>query len=349
MSVYFDKSKGRWRYSFNRVVGGTRSRATKLLPAGWSQRQAEAYDREKSGSLYARAAGIESERLPLAGAVELYVSKRCPNLKNGRKAIQDLAHLADYIKGAYLDQADTVATLYQNDMEGKLAPATIRNRLAYLRASVRYARKKHGYGRGQPDHGAGMSMPEVDNERQVYAKVPELNRLWNAFTEPEAAALFKLVFYVGLRWRQELLTRKPEHIERNRNDVWLDIGQTTKNGEPVMKFVHPEARKALDFIPFTMSDSWYYDRWHEAIAKIGRPDLKPHDLRHSLASEILSRTTGTLEQVQSALHQKSIASAQRYAHLYPSRMKAILAATGGARKSAHRRVKSAKQKPQKAA
>jgi integrase len=327
MSIYFHKAKKRWRYSFNRIIDGVRYRSTKLLPAGWSQRQAEAYDRQKGGRLYAQAAGLESDRLTLAGAVQLYLDHRCPELANGKKAAQDLAQLYSYIEGAWLDQVDDVATAYQAEHSKSLAPATIRNRLAYLRAAVRYARRKHKYGRSQPDHAAGMSMPEVNNSRQVYAKMPELAKLWKAFEDDEARALFKMVFYMGLRWRAELLTRKPEHILRNGADVWLEIGRT-KNGEPIMKFVHPAARPCLKFIPFQWTDRYFYDRWHAATAAIGRPDLHPHDLRHSLASEVLSRPGGNLDHVRAALHHKSLAAAQRYAHLYPERMKEILAATG---------------------
>jgi len=327
MSVFYVKDKGRWRYSFNRVVDRVRYRSTKLLPPGWSQRQAEAYDRQKSGNLYLQASGLETARLTLAPAVQLYLDHRCPELANGKKAAQDLAHLYDDIEGAWLDQVDDIATAYQAKHAKDLAPATIKNRLAYLRAAVRYARKKHKYGKGQPDHAAGMSMPEVNNGRQVYAKLPELNALWAAFTDDEARALFKMVFYMGLRWRAELLTRRPEHIIKNGADVWLEIG-LTKNGEPTMKYVHPAARPCLKFIPFQWSDRWFYARWHAATAAIGRPDLNPHDLRHSLASEVLSRPGGNLDQVRAALHHKSLQAAQRYAHLYPERMKQILAATG---------------------
>lgn len=348
MSVYWDKDKKRWRFSFNRSIGGRKCRLTKLLPKGWSQREAEAYDRKESGGLYAQATGVSTERLKIEGAVHLYTKHRCPELRNGKKAIQDLAHLDSYYKGKFLDEADEVAAKYQLDMKGKLAPATIRNRLAYLRASVRYARKKHMYGRGQPDHTVGMDLPAPNNNREVYAKVPELEVLWNKFSAPEAAALFKLAFYLGLRWRAELLTRTKEHISKNGEDTWLTIGKT-KNDEPVMKYVNPEAAPCLEYIPFEMSDSWFYDRWHEAVKKIHRPDLRPHDLRHSLGSDILSRPGASLADVAAGLHHKSLASAARYAHLYPDRAKSILAATGGQRKSAHSLKKLQKEKPRKAA
>lgn len=342
MPVYFDRQKERWRFIFRRRIDRNRFQLTKLLPQGWSRAQAEAYDRRECSRLYAEATGLTTPRLPLAGAVQLYLDHRIPELRNGKKAAQDLAHLVDLIEAHDLPDAPAVALEYEKTHRGKLKPATIRNRLSYLKAAVRYAFKKHQY--GDLDYSTGISLPTVNNQREFYAKLPELNRLWSAFDEPEAAALFKMVFYMGLRWRAELLPRKQEDVHRNGRDTWLTIGRT-KNGNPVMKPVHPAAIPCLKFLPFTHSDSWFYDRWHEAVAKIRRPELKPHDLRHSLASEIRARG-GTLEDVQGALHQVSRQSAERYAHLYPERLQGVILGIGGL-DIAHRKKRQIRRKQAK--
>lgn len=325
MPVHFDKAKGRWRYRFRRRVDGVRHQLTKLLPEGWSRAQAEAYDRKEGGRHYAEVSGVQKARLSLAGAIELYLLHRCPELKNGPKAAQDLQLMDEWTASAPLDQVSNVATRYDLEHRATLAPGTIRNRLAYLKAAVRYAYRKHGY--GDRDYSDRMMLPAANNERQVYAKLPELDKLWRALKEPEARALFKMVFYMGLRWRAELLTREKSHIRKNGKDVWLQIG-ITKNGRPVMKPVHPAARAALNYIPFTHADTWFYEQWHAAVDAIGRPDLKPHDLRHSLASEIVSRG-GTLEDVRGALHHESLQASRRYAHLYPERVQSVIMGIGG--------------------
>jgi len=325
MPVYWSKADGCFRYEFDRRIEGRRYRLTKLLPKGWSRTQADAFERTESARLYAESKGLEQGRLPLAGAVKLYLEHRIPQLKNGKKAAQDLAHLVDLIEHAFLDEVSDIANAYKTDHAGKLAPATIRNRLSYLKAAVRYAYREHSY--GDRDYSDRMSLPAANNERQVYARMVELNRLWKALKDPEARALFKLVFYMGLRWRAELLTRTRAHIVKNGADVWLEIG-ITKNGQPVMKPVNPAAVECLKFIPFQYADRWYYDRWHEAVEKIGRPDLRPHDLRHSLGSEVLNRPGASLDDVRAALHHQSLQAAKRYAHLYPEKMRAILMATG---------------------
>jgi integrase len=338
MPVHFDKDKARWRFIFRRRINRASYQFTKLLPQGWSRSQAEAYDRSECARIYAEATGITKPQLPLAGAVQLYLDHRVPELKNGKKAAQDLALLCDEIEAAALQDVGALALEYEKTHRGKLAPATIRNRLAYLKAAVRYAYKKHKF--GDRDYSDGMSLPSPNNQRQFYAQMPELNRLWKAL-EPEARALFKMVFYMGLRWRSELLPRKPEDVIRNGRDTWLLIGHT-KNGAPTMKPIHPAVIAELKYLPFTHSDSWFYDRWHEAVAKIERPELLPHDLRHSLASEIRARG-GTLEDVQGALHQVSRQSAERYAHLYPTRLQGVILGIGS-KNIAHRTPRAAGRK-----
>lgn len=336
MPVY--PTKGRWRWTFNRVINGMRHRSTKLLPKGWSRAQAEAFDRQESSRLYAEATGIQQQRLTLAGAVALYIDHHLPAMKNGKKATQDLAHLVEDIERTMLEDVAKMANQYEIAHK-HLAPATVRNRLAYLKAAVRYAYRKHDY--GDRDYTDKMIMPTVNNERQVYAKAPQLEKLWAAFDDPEARALFRLAYYCGPRWRAELLPRVPEDVEKNGRDVWLNLG-ITKNGTPRMKWVHPDARPDLTWLPFQRADTAYYRAFGRARDAIGRPDLKPHDLRHSLASNIISRG-GTLQDVQGALHHDSLVSSKRYAHLYPERLKAVLKGLG-VKKNAHSRAAQKKKK-----
>lgn len=324
MSCYFDKARARWRFEFDRIIGGRRSRITKLLPKGWSRHQAEAYDRSQSTRLYSIATGLEKPSLSLAGAVKLYLEHRCPELRNGRKTAQDLAKPFAEIEFASLDEVAAISSRYEISQRGKYAPATIRNRLAYLKAAVRYAYKKHGY--GDRDYTDKMTMLEVHNELQIYARMPQLTALWKQFKEPDARAVFRIAFYCGLRWRAELLPRTQADIRRNGDDVWLYLGRT-KSGKERMKWVHPAARGDLKYIPFQRGVTALYARFRAARKAIGMPELIPHALRHSLASMILSNG-GTLSDVQYALHHESAQSSNRYAHMYPERTKAVLSGIG---------------------
>ena len=321
MSIHKDRRRGRWRFEFKRVVAGARRRSTKLLPAGWSRDRAETYDRDETARLYAAATGVEKPRLALAGAVQLYLDKRVPKLRDGKNIARELAHLVDDIEATALEDVAKLCQDYVERMEGKLSPATVRNRLAYLKAAVRYAWRTHGYG-GDHNPAGRIVLPTVANERHVYLRVGELKRLLAAFDHAEDAALFRMAFYTGLRWRAELLPRSEVDIKRLGRDLWLNVG-TTKNGTPRMVPLHPEIHRDLKRLPFEKPWHVYADAFQRARKAADLVHVRPHDLRHSLASEIISRG-GTLADVQGALHHRSVASARRYAHLYPERVKKVM-------------------------
>jgi hypothetical protein len=121
MPVYFDKDKARWRFEFNRVIRGVRTRATKLLPAAWGRAKAEAYDRAETARLYAVATGVEQPEPSIARAVALYLTHRVPKLRDGRGIAQELAFLTDYIEARPMSQLADVSREYAAENAG-LAP-----------------------------------------------------------------------------------------------------------------------------------------------------------------------------------------------------------------------------------
>ena len=311
------RHKDRWRYSFNRVITGKRYRFTKLLPAGWSRSRAEAWARQKEGELYAQASGIESRECLIDEAVKAYLQGVVPNRKRGRKAASSLAMLLPYYEGRPMSELSEVAIRYSQD-SGNLAPATRYQRLAFLKAACRYAFKK---GICPTDHTGQIEMPAVHNERQTYITVAQLNKLLACFEDEEAAALVKMAFYTGLRWISELHPLTPTNVKRVGRDLWLDVG-TTKNGTPRMVPVHPAIRDCLKFLPFSRAHQTLWTYFDQARKKAGMGNVRLHDMRHSLASAIVS-AGGTLHDVAAALHHESLASSKRYAHLYPARLQAI--------------------------
>ena len=324
MPIYFSQRNKRWRWEFDRVIAGRRNRLTKLLPNGWSRGQAEAFDRSESNRLHAIAAGIEQPVLTLAHAVSLYIDHRIPHLRDGKNIARELAQMVAEIERTPLDRVGDMARSYAAEQVAQLAPGTIRNRLAYLRASVRYAYRVHGY--GDRNHADRITLPRVSNERQVYLRHPEVKRLLAAITDRHARAVFALAYYTGYRWRREILPRTAEDVRMLDGEPWLVAGMT-KNGTPRMKIVHPEARWALKQMPFTWHWRTYYTAFEEARTARGIEHVRAHDLRHSLASAIISQG-GTLPDVQAALHHDSLLSARRYAHLYPERVRDVLLGIG---------------------
>ena len=342
MPIYFDKARQRWRFSFNRVVGAARTRFTKLLPAGWSRAQAEKYGREKTARLYALATGVEQPEPSIDQAVALYLKHRIPKLRDGLGIAQELAKLLDHIEGRPMAALADVSRAYAAD-NPDLAPATVRNRLAYLRAACRYAWKKHKL---TPHDPAGqMEFPVVDNAREIQLPVADYERrILARIQDPEARGLYTLAFYTGSRWASEIHPRQPADVQRSGSTLCLRVG-TTKNGSPRLVPVHPKARWALKYLPFKFAPRYYYDRFRQAREAAGMPELVPHDGRHIVATDIIRRG-GSLPDVSAALHHKSLASSARYAHIVTTHTERVLFSIGKDRKmhtarAARRRKKAA--------
>lgn len=339
MPVYFDKSKGRWRFTFNRVIAGQRARFTKLLPKGWSRSRSERWGEKETSRLYAVATGLERQPATVGQAVSLYLERRCPHLKNGRKVAQNLALLLPYIEGRPLTALPEISRAYIDD-NPELSAGTLHNRLAYLKAACRYAWKKHGLTDHDPT--GRMEIPRPNNNRDVQLPVDRIQRLLGRLraVDVEACALFTLAFRTATRWRKGIWPRKPEDVDRQGRDVWLRIG-ITKNGTPRMKWVHPDARWALEYLPFPRSQETYWDRFVQARELEGLGWLWAHDMRHVVGTDIRKRG-GSLEDVGAALDHISHASSARYAHITPVQVKRVLSGVG-TKMHTYRRGKRAKR------
>lgn len=321
MSIAWDKRNQRWRFYFDRTIAGRRARSSKLLPKAWSLAQARAFDKAEEGRLYGIASGIEqaNDRPLIARAVELYMTHRLPELRNRVKAAQDLAQMLDAIDGKALPDLPDVARQYRAD-HPELSPATVHNRLAYLKAAVRYAYKRHAL--GDRDYTERMELPTVHNERHEYVTVDEFHRGMKAVTDEQAGAVLTLAFYTGLRWRSNIMTLTREQIVRKGRSVWLSIPRT-KSDAPLMVPVHHDAQDALQAIPFDCGERGVYEAFKAFRGRLRRPGLHIHDLRHSLAS-VLASQGATLSDVGAVLGHKAVQSTKRYAHLYPSRVAEIV-------------------------
>jgi integrase len=346
MPVFYDNRNRRWRFQLRRVVAGRAVRTSRLLPKDWGRAEAEAFDRAETARLFGVAAGTITESPSIERAIELWLDHK-RDQANTIKAAANLAAFLPYYEGKTFADLPAIATEYIKAERDTLAAGTIRNRLAYLRSACNWAWKHHGMGDQEP--GARMVMPVVKNERRYYLSPADVNRL-ATHCGADMAAIIRLAFYCGLRWVSELLPRTPADVCKIEGTTWLHVGKT-KNSLPRMVPVHPAALADLKRLPFDRAH-WrtYYAEFEAARKAIGRPEVTMHDLRHSLASAIISQG-GTLSDVQGALHHESVQSSARYAHLYPSRLKAVLFEVG--KKPAQKRRKIAHtdrpEKPKKSA
>lgn len=311
MSIYRDKARGRFRFEFDARIGGQRVRATKLLPRAWNRAQADAFDREESGRLYATARGVSDSDYSIEDAIAVYIRERVPNLKHGRNVAKELALVFWAYQGRPLSAlADVCKAISlrstRDDGDRPLSPATLKNRIAYLRAACRYAWRHHSMGDADP--GSRIAVPQVRNQRQHYIGRADMLRLARACEDRPTRALIRIAFYSGMRLGE---------IYRAEVKDGCFVLKDTKNGDPRKVPLHPRLRVCLRYKPRSRFVTHYH--FDKARKAVGMTWLHFHDLRHSTASALINAGVD-LYTVGAVLGHRSAASTKRYAHLATDRL-----------------------------
>lgn len=325
MPIRWDKRNKRWRYSFNRVIAGSRHRSSRLLPSGWSQAQADAYDRKESGRLYAVASGIERKDPLIDTAVLLYLQDKTA-LKSYRATAEHLAAIAWAYSGKTLSElpavARAIATHTAGAREGTvIGPATIKNRLACLKAACRWAWRKHGLVDADPT--VRMQMPTVDNARHVYITRLQMLQACRACDNWQCQIAIRVCFYSGLRLGE--LYR----VETDGGTLFL---RDTKNGDTRAIPAHPRIRHLLPHLPLTAPRITVQRAWQRTRALVGLDHVTLHDLRHSAASAMVNAGVD-LYTVGRVLGHRDSRSTQRYSHLTAETLAAAVGAIGAKKRA----------------
>lgn len=314
MPVNFDQNSERWRFSFNRVIDGDRRiRATKLLPKGWTKRQARNFDEKETARLLAVANDPNPTRRTIAAAVHIYCQEVIPQLKAGDKQLKEFVIMFPFYEGRYMDELPEVAREYRlvavakrknkDGTDRPLAIATVNNRISYLRAACRYAFEVHKY--CEHDPAERLKLPSPNNERQFYATYVEFLRICRKITNRSARVAVMVGFYTGMRLAE---------IKRCKILNGCFLLEDTKNGTPRLIPIHPKLRRYLYRVPIKAAYRTIEGCFERAVKKLGLGHLHFHDVRHSTASELINNGA-SLKIVGSILGHKSQASSNRYAHL----------------------------------
>lgn len=317
MSIYRHKPSGCWMFDFDRRIGGRRVRRRQLLPAGWTRAQADSFDRAQSAALYALATGVERPRWLIEHAVAAFGRERIPDLKHGHNVRLELEALRDWYAGRPIEDLPAVAREYAADQAGALAPATVRNRIAYLRSACRWAWKRHGMG-GDADPGARVQVPAVRNARETVVSRAQVVKLCRACPHRGTRAVIRLAYYTGMRIGEILAA------ERVGGHFLL---RDTKNGDARLVPIHPRIATAARVPLPTRGELHYW--WAKAREACGLAHVHLHDLRHSAASAMINAGVD-LATVGAVLGHRSPASTKRYSHWSTERIAQALGKIGRA-------------------
>lgn len=301
MSVYFDKSKNRWRIEI--TINGHRTR--KLAPPGASKAEAQQWEAQARNRAWQGELGRKPSRT-LAEAVQKWAEEELPRLKSEADTRNHAAQLLPYIGGASLEELPDVAERYKAD-HAHLAPATVNRRLAVLRRVGNLAHRRWAW-TDQP-LGDRVHMLVEKNARHLYLTRDEILALAIAAPHQHTEDAVILAAYTGMRLG-EICKLKPEHVV---GDV-IRLGADTKTAQPRTVPIHPAIRDALSRLPLPVGKERIQQAFAQARAAIGRPDIHFHDLRHSFAS-LLVQAGVPLYTAGLLLGHASTKTTQRYAHL----------------------------------
>lgn len=177
--------------------------------------------------------------------------------------------------------------------------------------------------------------PESPRESWVtHQQLPALLQAFDGLTNQDHADLFKLCLFTGAR-SGNLMSMRWADIDLARG-TWSIPGSRHKNARPVMLGLSAQAVEVLERRKPRNSGEWVFPAdtvsghvtnarrsWDEVRAAFAKAldlpssDLRIHDLRHTLASWLVSAGT-SLAMVGRALGHASLQSTARYAHLAPA-------------------------------
>lgn len=300
---------GQWLYQFDRVIAGSRQRANRLLPQGWSKKQADEFDRVETARLYAVATGVTRSQPLIDDAVLLYLQQHAPNLKNFTDLKAALEMCLPWYAGKPITALADIARKYTKDHDGILSNGTIRNRLAYLRAACRWAWKTHNM--GEHDPAERMVLPKAGKPRRMYFDRADMLRIARAMHYQPSRAVFRVAFYSGLRLSEVLRAQAVQTV----SGLGLGIIDS-KNGTP---HIVPANARIAHLVrgkhwPPSVHKSTVSHHTKLAMTAQGMGDFRFHDSRHSAASEMIQQGV-PLNTVGDVLNHKSPVSTKIYAHL----------------------------------
>jgi integrase len=313
MPIRWDKRNKCYRFEFNRRIQGKRHRISKLLPKGWTQAEADAFDRTEAARLYAVASGVRESDPLITEAVQLYLDDKT-ELKSYKQTVENIMAIAWAYVDRRMSELPSVADAVSR-AEG-WSPATKRNRLAILKAACRHAWKRHGLTAQDPT--GRMVLPEVRNERHVYATRKQMLQMARAAKRHDVRVLIRTAFYTGMR-RGELC--------RVVVDGDTLVLADTKNGDRRSLPAHPRIRSMLRYLPLTAPFPTLRKGFVEAREAVGLQHVRLHDLRHSAASEMVNSGVD-LYTVGQVLGHRDARSTARYSHLSAATLAAAVSKIG---------------------
>jgi integrase len=245
--------------------------------------------------------------------------------------------LYPHFTGRYLSEI-TVADIHaysQARREDGAKPSTINKELHFFSAAINYANRRWNWDLRNPISGQTLKEPPgrvrwiTREEADALIKTAEAER-----QSPHLADFIRLGLHTGMR-KQEILGLTWDRVDLQNHRLYLTPDQN-KSGKHRSIPINDTARQAIIHrakfrATYCPASPWVFCDSHgkriqnirtsfaTACRKANIENFRPHDLRHTCASWLVSSGVPLLE-VAELLGHASVTTTQRYAHLAPHRV-----------------------------
>lgn len=313
MSVYVDKS-GRHHASVMRDG----KRVHRTLPIGSSARDAKLMEAQL---LQAVAAAPKAQRHisipgdpPLTEVMALYM-KHAEGLKGSSTATHHANRFGPWAEKYKASQAGRAALHFTQDCREKYADATINWSLSTLKKGLKLAKKSE---LASQNYAEDVELLKVANTRTTSITLAQLEKLASHCSEAVRSAVF-IAIYTGCR-RGEIVKMRPEHIDRENNEIEIHFTGTKTDKTRTIPIVEPLA-PWLEKLPIGIGAEGIKSGFVRAREDAGMQWLNFRDLRRSCA-KLLIKAEVDLYVVSKLLgHSTVVVTQQRYGHLQTKRIK----------------------------
>jgi integrase len=309
MSIEYNAATRRYRFQFKKTIRGETIRRSKLLPAGYTKAEAEAYDARQTLAIYQEYENPDG-RVLISDAVLDYMKNHLSDCEDGYGIAKELERLRPFFEGRYLDELGKVGAEYRAAIGTTRKPATIRNKLSYLRAACRYAQASSTELVIDQSLGLRITMPKVENARQMYLSRAQMLKVCKFCPNRTARAVIRIAFYSGMRISETI--RAGESLDAMKEKIGYSL-RKTKNGSARIAGMHPKLWVLIKYFPLPYKKRWIQRLVRRAMDAAGFKEYTLHDLRHSTASALI-KNGADLFTVGKVLGHKSLASTARYSH-----------------------------------
>jgi len=250
-------------------------------------------------------------------------------------------HLLPKFGSLHLDEIKQEAVIeFHHGMRAKYAPATCNRMVILLRYMMNLASRWKIPG-GDVNPTAGVQLFECNNARERFLTAEETQRLRDALEtsdNPQLRYIVPLLLLSGAR-KRELLDAKWEHFDLERRSWRIPTSKTGKARHVPLSaamlsvlaqlprwkdcsFVAPNPKTKQPYVSIFCS-------WNTARKEAGLPEVRMHDLRHSMASNMVNSGRSIYE-VAKVLGHTQLKTSQRYSHLSNETLLAAVDASANA-------------------